>query len=169
MISGAKNKNISPANYESMADGYYEKIVSKVYPQYQDTLRKNNALDYDDLLNYTVELLKKYPDILKKYQQQFLHILVDEYQDTNQTQYELVKLLAGERKNVCVVGDDDQSIYGFRGADIYNILNFEKHYANTEVLRLEQNYRSTQNILDAAWSVVQNNKNRKEKKLWTEK
>ncbi len=168
MISGAKNKNISPANYEDMAEGFYEKIVAKVYPQYQDTLRKNNALDYDDLLNYTVELFKKYPDILKKYQQQFLHILVDEYQDTNQTQYELVKLLSGERKNVCVVGDDDQSIYGFRGADIYNILNFEKHYDNTEVLRLEQNYRSTQNILDAAWSVVQNNKNRKEKKLWTE-
>ena len=168
MISGAKNKNISPAVYEGSAEGYYEKIVAKVYPQYQDTLRKNNALDYDDLLNYTVELFKKYPDTLKKYQQQFLHILVDEYQDTNQTQYELVKLLAGDRKNVCVVGDDDQSIYGFRGADIYNILNFEKHYDNTEVLRLEQNYRSTQNILDAAWSVVQNNKNRKEKKLWTE-
>ncbi len=167
LISKAKNNNISPANYENNADGYYEKVVAKVYPLYQETLRKNNALDFDDLLNFTVTLFKKFPDVLKYYNQKLLHVLVDEYQDTNQTQYELVRLLAGERKNVCVVGDDDQSIYGFRGANIHNILNFENHYPNTHVLRLEQNYRSTQNILNAAWSVVQNNKARKAKKLWT--
>lgn len=167
LISRAKNNNISPSRYENAAEGYYEKVVAKVYPLYQETLRKNNALDFDDLLNFTVELFKKYPDVLKNYNQKFLHILVDEYQDTNKCQYELVQLLAGERKNVCVVGDDDQSIYGFRGANIHNILNFENHYPNTQVLRLEQNYRSTQTILDAAWSVVQNNKARKEKKLWT--
>ena len=168
LISSAKNNNISPSNYEHSAEGYYEKVVAKVYPFYQETLRKNNALDFDDLLNFTVDLFKKFPDVLKRYNQKFLHVLVDEYQDTNKCQYELVRLLAGERKNVCVVGDDDQSIYGFRGANIHNILNFENHYQNTHVLRLEQNYRSTQTILDAAWSVVQNNKARKEKKLWTE-
>ncbi len=168
LVSKAKNNNISPTNYENNAEGYYEKVVSEVYPQYQATLRKNNALDFDDLLNFTVTLFKKFPDVLKYYNQKLLHVLVDEYQDTNQTQYELVRLLAGDRKNVCVVGDDDQSIYGFRGANIHNILNFETHYPNTHVLRLEQNYRSTQNILDAAWSVVQNNKARKAKKLWTE-
>ena len=168
LISKAKNNNISPTNYENAAEGYYEKVVSKVYPLYQETLRKNNALDFDDLLNFTVTLLNKFPEVLKYYNQKFLHVLVDEYQDTNKCQYELVRLLAGDRKNVCVVGDDDQSIYGFRGANIYNILNFEMHYPNTHVLRLEQNYRSTQNILHAAWSVVQNNKARKPKKLWTE-
>ncbi len=168
LISKAKNNNISPTMYENSAEGYYEKVVAKVYPFYQETLRKNNALDFDDLLNFAVELLRKFPDVLKYYNQKFLHILVDEYQDTNKCQYELVRLLAGERRNVCVVGDDDQSIYGFRGANIDNILNFENHYPNTHVLRLEQNYRSTQTILDAAWSVVQNNKARKEKKLWTD-
>lgn len=168
LISKAKNNNISPTMYENSAEGYYEKVVAKVYPFYQETLRKNNALDFDDLLNFAVELLRKFPDVLKYYNQKFLHILVDEYQDTNKCQYELVRLLAGERRNVCVVGDDDQSIYGFRGANIHNILNFENHYPNTHVLRLEQNYRSTQTILDAAWSVVQNNKARKEKKLWTD-
>ena len=168
LISKAKNDFIQPSNYADTAEGYYEKIVSKVYPDYQNTLRKNNALDFDDLLNFTVKLLKSYPDILEYYQEKFAHVLVDEYQDTNQCQYELVRFLAGEKKNVCVVGDDDQSIYGFRGADIHNIINFEIQYPNTRVLRLEQNYRSTQNILDAAWSVVQNNKKRKEKKLWTE-
>lgn len=168
LISKAKNDFIKPSSYEETADGFYEKIVSRVYPHYQDTLRKNNALDFDDLLIYTVELFSDFPEVLQYYQQKFLHILVDEYQDTNHCQYELVRHLAGDRKNVCVVGDDDQSIYGFRGADIHNILNFESHYPNTRVLRLEQNYRSTQNILDAAWSVVQNNKERKAKKLWTE-
>ncbi len=168
LVSKVKNNNISPANYENADEGYYEKIVSEVYPLYQETLQKNNALDFDDLLNFTVRLLNKFPEVLKYYNQRFLHVLVDEYQDTNKCQYELVRLLAGDRKNVCVVGDDDQSIYGFRGANIHNILNFEMHYPNTHVLRLEQNYRSTQNILDAAWSVVQNNKARKPKQLWTE-
>ena len=167
LVCKAKNNSIKPDTYANTADGYYEKIVAQVYPMYQDTLRKNNALDFDDLLNFTVELFKKYPDVLEFYQEKFEHVLVDEYQDTNRCQYELVRYLAGEKKNVCVVGDDDQSIYGFRGADIHNILDFEKNYPNTQVLRLEQNYRSTQNILDAAWSVVQNNKKRKEKKLWT--
>ncbi len=167
LISKAKNNSIKPDTYANTADGYYEKIVAQVYPMYQDTLRKNNALDFDDLLNFTVGLFRKYPDVLEHYQEKFAHVLVDEYQDTNRCQYELVRYLAGEKKNVCVVGDDDQSIYGFRGADIHNILDFENNYPNTQVLRLEQNYRSTKNILEAAWSVVQNNKKRKEKKLWT--
>ena len=167
LVCKAKNNAIKPDTYANTADGFYEKIVAQVYPMYQDTLRKNNALDFDDLLNFTVELLKKYPDVLGHYHERFEHVLVDEYQDTNRCQYELVRLLTGEKENVCVVGDDDQSIYGFRGADIHNILDFEKNYPNTRVLRLEQNYRSTQNILEAAWSVVSNNKERKEKKLWT--
>ncbi len=167
LVCKAKNNFIKPSTYANTADGFYEKIVAKIYPMYQDTLRKNNALDFDDLLNFTVELFKKYPDVLEYYQERFEHVLVDEYQDTNHCQYELVRFLAGEKQNVCVVGDDDQSIYSFRGADIHNILNFENDYPNTCVLRLEQNYRSTQNILEAAWSVVQNNKGRKEKKLWT--
>ena len=167
LVCKAKNNAIKPDTYANTADGFYEKIVAKIYPMYQDTLRKNNALDFDDLLNFTVELFKKYPDVLEYYQKKFEHVLVDEYQDTNRCQYELVRFLAGEKKNVCVVGDDDQSIYGFRGADIHNILDFESNYPNTRVLRLEQNYRSTKNILEAAWSVVQNNKARKAKKLWT--
>lgn len=169
LVSKAKNKFIKPSAYASTAEGFYEKIVAQVYPMYQDTLRKNNALDFDDLLNFTIQLFNNYPDVLEYYQKKFEYVLVDEYQDTNHCQYELVRFLSGEKKNVCVVGDDDQSIYGFRGADIHNILNFENHYPNTYVLRLEQNYRSTKNILEAAWSVVQNNKARKEKKLWTNK
>jgi DNA helicase-2/ATP-dependent DNA helicase PcrA len=168
LIGKAKNDFIKPSTYADTVEGFYEKIVARVYPEYQDTLRKNNALDFDDLLNFTVELFRSYPDVLEYYQKKFEHVLVDEYQDTNQCQYELVRFLAGEKKNVCVVGDDDQSIYSFRGADIHNILNFENDYPNTNTLRLEQNYRSTKNILEAAWSVVQNNKERKAKKLWTE-
>ena len=168
LIGKAKNDFIKPSTYADTAEGFYEKIVARVYPEYQDTLRKNNALDFDDLLNFTVELFRNYPDVLEYYQKKFEHVLVDEYQDTNHCQYELVRFLAGEKKNVCVVGDDDQSIYSFRGADIHNILNFENDYPNTNTLRLEQNYRSTKNILEAAWSVVQNNKERKAKKLWTE-
>ncbi len=167
LVSKAKNNSIKPGTYANTADGYYEKIVAQVYPLYQDTLRKNNALDFDDLLNFTVELFRKHPDVLEHYQEKFAHVLVDEYQDTNRCQYDLVRYLVGEKQNVCVVGDDDQSIYGFRGADIHNILDFETNYPNTRVLRLEQNYRSTKNILEAAWSVVQNNKARKPKKLWT--
>ncbi len=168
LISRAKNESISPRKYERIADGYFERIVAEVYWIYQDSLRLNNALDFDDLLLFTVELLNKNPEVRQYYENKFEYILVDEYQDTNRCQYELVHLLTGARQNICVVGDDDQSIYAFRGADIRNILDFEQDYPNTRVLRLEQNYRSTQNILDAAWSVVQNNKARKPKKLWTE-
>ena len=168
LISRAKNESISPRKYEIIADGYFERVVAEVYPLYQDALCLNNSLDFDDLLLFTVELLNKNTEVCQFYQNKFEYILVDEYQDTNRCQYELVQLLAGEKQNVCVVGDDDQSIYAFRGADIRNILDFEKDYPNARVLRLEQNYRSTQNILDAAWSVVQNNKARKPKKLWTE-
>ena len=168
IISRAKNESISPQKYEIIADGYFERVVAEVYPLYQDALRLNNSLDFDDLLLFTVELLNKNTEIRQSYQNRFEYILVDEYQDTNRCQYELVRLLTGEKQNICVVGDDDQSIYAFRGADIRNILDFEQDYPNARVLRLEQNYRSTQNILDAAWSVVQNNKARKSKKLWTE-
>ena len=168
LISRAKNESISPQKYEIIADGYFERVVAEVYPLYQDALRLNNSLDFDDLLLFTVELLNKNSDIRQDYENRFEYLLVDEYQDTNRCQYELVQLLTGEKQNICVVGDDDQSIYAFRGADIRNILDFEQDYPNTRVLRLEQNYRSTQNILDAAWSVVQNNKARKPKKLWTE-
>ncbi len=167
-ISRAKNESIPPQTYQRMAEGYFERIVAEVYALYQDGLRLNNALDFDDLLLFTVDLLNQDPNIRQYYQDKFEYILVDEYQDTNRCQYELVHLLTGEKQNICVVGDDDQSIYAFRGADIKNILDFEKDYPNTRVLRLEQNYRSTQNILDAAWGVVHNNRARKAKKLWTE-
>ena len=168
LISRAKNESISPRKYAEIADGYFERIVAEVYPLYQDALRLNNSLDFDDLLLFTVKLLNENPEVCESYQNKFEYILVDEYQDTNRCQYELVRLLTGAKQNICVVGDDDQSIYAFRGADIRNILDFEQDYPNTCVLRLEQNYRSTQNILDAAWNVVQNNKARKPKKLWTE-
>ena len=167
-ISRAKNESISPEAYQNIADGYFERIVAEVYTRYQKELRTNNALDFDDLLLFTVELLNENPEVRQFYQNKFEYILVDEYQDTNRCQYELVNLLVTDTKqNICVVGDDDQSIYAFRGADIRNILDFEKDYPNTRVLRLEQNYRSTQNILDAAWGVVHNNRARKAKKLWT--
>lgn len=167
-ISRTKNESISPTAYQKIADGYFERVVAEVYVLYQNTLRLNNALDFDDLLLFTVQLLNENPEVRQSYQNRFEYILVDEYQDTNRCQYELVQLLTGTKQNICVVGDDDQSIYAFRGADIRNILDFEKDYPNTRVLRLEQNYRSTQNILDAAWGVVHNNTERKAKKLWTE-
>ena len=167
-ISRVKNESISPEAYRHIADGYFERIVAEVYTLYQDALRLNNSLDFDDLLLFTVRLLNENPEVCQFYQDKFEYILVDEYQDTNRCQYELVNLLTGTKQNICVVGDDDQSIYAFRGADIRNILDFEKDYPNTRVLRLEQNYRSTQNILDAAWGVVHNNKARKAKKLWTD-
>ena len=168
-ISRAKNESISPETYQNTADGYFERIVAEVYTLYQKELRTNNALDFDDLLLFTVELLNENPEVRQFYQNKFEYILVDEYQDTNRCQYELVNLLVTDtRQNICVVGDDDQSIYAFRGADIRNILDFEKDYPDTRVLRLEQNYRSTQNILDAAWGVVHNNRARKAKKLWTD-
>ena len=166
-ISSAKNDLISPKLYKEHALSPIEGIVSEVYPLYLKGLAENNALDFDDLLLLTVELFKQKSDILKYYQDKFQYIHVDEYQDTNECQYKLTSQLSGEKQNLCVVGDDDQSIYSFRGADIRNILDFEEDYPQTKVLRLEQNYRSTQCILEASWNVIKNNSDRKEKKLWT--
>ncbi|AGB42183.1 ATP-dependent DNA helicase PcrA [Halobacteroides halobius DSM 5150] len=166
-ISSAKNELISPENYEQ--GGYLERVVARVYPVYQERLLENNALDFGDLIMKTVELLQKEPKVLDYYQELFKYILVDEYQDVNHAQYKLLYLLSAKYNNICVVGDDDQGIYGFRGADVSNILNFEEDYTDTKVVRLEQNYRSTKKILDAAYHIVANNINRKEKKLWTEK
>lgn len=167
-ISGAKNELLSPKAYEQYADGYFQEIVSKIYHEYQDRLKKSNALDFDDLLNVTVKLFQKFPEVLEKYQRIFKYILIDEYQDTNQAQYLLVKLLAQKHKNICVVGDDYQSIYAFRGANFRNILNFEKDYPEAKVIKLEQNYRSTKNILAAADHIIKKNQNRTDKTLWTE-
>ncbi|MDE6671829.1 MAG: UvrD-helicase domain-containing protein [Ruminococcus sp.] len=167
-ISSAKNRMISPERMLVLAgQNYRKKIISRVYSTYQERLKQANAVDFDDLLTLTVEIFEKFPDILKKYQERFKYILVDEYQDTNHVQFQLVSLLAGTEQNICVVGDDDQSIYGFRGADISNILDFEKNFRNVITVRLEQNYRSTQNILDSANAVISNNTNRKYKTLWT--
>jgi DNA helicase II / ATP-dependent DNA helicase PcrA len=144
-----------------------EEFTGVVYPRYQEMLKAMNALDFDDLLLLTIQLFRDHPSVLQKYQERFSHIMVDEYQDTNKVQYELIKMLTGEKKNLCVVGDDDQSIYGWRGANLYNILDFEKDYPGTLVVRLEQNYRSTGNILDAANGVINNNRKRMEKSLWS--
>ena len=167
-ISKAKDELISPEEYALNAMGdYKQQKVAAVYKEYQDALKKNNAMDFDDLIVKTVELFKNCPDILENYQERFQYICVDEYQDTNTAQFELVRLLAGKYRNLCVVGDDDQSIYKFRGANINNILDFEKVFSDARVIKLEQNYRSTQNILDAANGVIKNNLERKEKALWT--
>jgi DNA helicase-2/ATP-dependent DNA helicase PcrA len=168
-ISKAKSELMTSQEFSSQASGYYEEVVAKVYAHYQSELRKNNGIDFDDIIMLTVDVFKKFPETLEKYQKQFKYILVDEYQDTNRAQYVLVNLLAAKHRNLCVVGDDWQSIYKFRGADIKNILNFEKDYPEAKVIHLEQNYRSTQNILDAAYGVISKNINRKDKKLWTEK
>jgi len=168
-ISRAKNNLISPETYSSSAKTVIEDIVSRVYPEYQNRLRSNHAFDFDDLITIPIHLFDKYPDVLKKYQSRFRYVLVDEYQDTNRAQYMLIRYLAKEHRNICVVGDDDQSIYRWRGADIRNILEFEKDFPGAQVFRLEQNYRSTQNILTAAASIVEKNKGRKEKKLWSNK
>lgn len=168
-ISSAKDEMIDPVTYQMNAMGDYQKQkIAMVYAEYQATLRKNNAMDFDDLLVKTVELFKACPDVLESYQQRFQYIMVDEYQDTNTVQFELIHLLAGGRRNLCVVGDDDQSIYKFRGANIRNILDFEKIYPDALVIKLEQNYRSTQNVLDAANAVIRHNVGRKDKSLWTE-
>jgi len=168
-ISTLKAGIITPDEYRATAQPFgFESKVSKIYPVYQDRLKGADSLDFDDLLMLTVILFKKHGAVLKGFQETFKHILVDEYQDTNQAQYHLIRLLAGKGKNVCVVGDDDQSIYSFRGADMRNILEFEKDYPSAKVVKLEQNYRSTQRILDAAWSLVCNNPGRKQKKLWSE-
>ncbi len=169
-ISSAKDELISSVDYQLQAMGdYHQEKIGKAYVEYQSVLRKNNALDFDDLIMKTVELFKSCPEVLDNYQDRFRYIMVDEYQDTNTAQFELVRLLADKYRNLCVVGDDDQSIYKFRGANIRNILDFEKVYPEAQVVKLEQNYRSTQNVLDAANSVIQNNRGRKEKALWTKK
>lgn len=168
-ISSAKDELISPPEYELNAAGDYRKQkIASAYREYQETLRKNNAMDFDDLIMKTVELFKTDQEVLASYQKRFKYIMVDEYQDTNTAQFELIHLLAAGTRNLCVVGDDDQSIYKFRGANIRNILDFEKVYPEAVVIRLEQNYRSTQNVLDAANAVIKNNTGRKEKTLWTD-
>lgn len=169
VISSAKDELIGPSEFALHAAGdYVKERQGLVYQEYQKALKRNNALDFDDLIFYTVELLKTDPEVLEYYQERFRYIMVDEYQDTNTAQFQLIHLLAGKYQNLCVVGDDDQSIYRFRGANIYNILNFEKYYPEAVVIKLEQNYRSTQHILSAANEVIANNRSRKEKKLWTE-
>ncbi len=167
-ISQAKNELITPVEFaEIFKSDYFKSVVSKVYTLYQAKLKKYNALDFDDLIMCSVKLFEENPDVLEYYQNKFKYILVDEYQDTNHAQYRLVSLLAAKNRNICVVGDDDQSIYKFRGADISNILGFEDEFENAKVIKLEENYRSTQNILNAANSVISNNMGRKSKKLWT--
>ena len=169
VISSAKDELVDPVEFASQAGFDFNKQKQAlVYREYQDTLRKNNALDFDDLIVKTVELFKTNPEVLDYYQERFRYIMVDEYQDTNTAQFELIRLLASKYHNLCVVGDDDQSIYKFRGANIYNILNFEKYFADAKVIKLEQNYRSTQNILNAANEVIRHNIGRKEKALWTD-
>ena len=168
-ISDAKNRMLSPEEWlRDAGDDFRNRKYYEAYRLYERTLRGNNALDFDDLLVKTLELLAEQPPVLEYYQNRFDYILVDEYQDTNRAQYELVRLLTGKKRNLCVVGDDDQSIYGWRGADIRNILDFEKDFPDAKVVKLEQNYRSTGNILDAANQVIAHNQGRKEKALWTQ-
>lgn len=168
IISNAKNDLMDAATFENVyKNDYRMSIIAKIYYRYQTKLRKNNAVDFDDIILNTVKILSENPDVLSKYQDKFQYILVDEYQDTNNSQYLLINLLAQANRNLCVVGDDDQSIYKFRGANIGNILNFEDDYSDVQKITLDQNYRSTQNILDAANSVISNNKGRMGKSLWT--
>lgn len=167
-ISFAKNRMISPEMMKNDAGGdFRKKVIARIYAHYCSRLKDSNALDFDDILLLTVKIFEEFPDALEKFRNRYKYIMVDEYQDTNQVQFRLVSLLSAEHKNLCVVGDDDQSIYKFRGADITNILSFEKQFDGSKVIRLEQNYRSTQTILDAANSVISNNEGRKPKSLWT--
>ena len=167
-ISNAKNQMQGPHTFKKLADGFFQEKVADIYEIYQKQLRDNNALDFDDLLMVTVTLLEENEDIREKYQRRFQYILVDEYQDTNGAQYQLTKILAAGHHNLCVVGDADQSIYGWRGADIRNIMDFENDYPDATTIKLEQNYRSTKTILAAANAVIENNTERKKKELWTE-
>ncbi len=166
-ISQAKNSLISASEYEEKMPGYYFKVVGQIYEKYETVLKENNALDFDDLLLKVVELFQTRPDILKVYQEKFRYILIDEYQDTNHTQYTMASLLAQRHMNICATGDPDQSIYSWRGADLRNILDFEKDYPDTRIVKLEQNYRSTKTILKAASEIINNNTMRKAKDLWT--
>lgn len=169
VISSAKNEMILPEEFELNAGGDFVQLkIAKVYKEYEAQMRANNTLDFDDLLVKTVQLLETQPDVRENYQERFRYIMVDEYQDTNTVQFRLVSLLAGKYRNLCVVGDDDQSIYKFRGANIRNILDFEKEFSDAKVIKLEQNYRSVGNVLEVANSVIRNNKGRKEKTLWTD-
>jgi DNA helicase-2/ATP-dependent DNA helicase PcrA len=167
-ISGAKNQMISPKEYADVAKEFFEMKVAEIYPEYVQKLHKSNSMDFDDLLLKPIELFTKHERILEKYQYRFKYLLVDEYQDTNRAQYTLINMIAQKFKNICVVGDDAQSIYAFRGADIKNILDFERDYPEAKVFRLEQNYRSTKTILSAADSVIKNNRNQIQKTLWTD-
>ena len=167
-ISSAKNELMDSNYYSRFANSEYEEIVLEVFRKYEKKIAKNNSLDFDDLLLLPIKLFKENPDILKKYQERFKYILVDEYQDTNEAQYKMIKMLSAKYKNICVVGDIDQSIYGFRGANFRNILNFEKDYPDAKIVPLEENYRSTGNILNVANDIIKNNKQRKEKNLWTQ-
>jgi DNA helicase II / ATP-dependent DNA helicase PcrA len=166
-ISGAKNELLTPSDYEKYANTDFEEKVLSVYIRYQKRLQLNNSVDFDDLLMYPITLFDNHSEVLRKYQERFHYILIDEYQDTNEAQYKLTKMISAKYKNICVVGDENQSIYSFRGSNYRNILNFEKDYINAKVIMLEENYRSTQNILNAANSVIRNNKQRKDKVLWT--
>lgn len=167
-ISSAKNQLLNAHKFTQQADNYYDQIVAKVYHSYEKKMCASNAVDFDDIILQAVALLQKDTEILQKYRNKFQHILIDEYQDTNHAQYKLIRLLAGDGRNLSVVGDPDQSIYRWRGADITNILKFEEDYKNVKVIRLEQNYRSTQNILSAANGVIRHNQRRKHKNLWSE-
>lgn len=167
-ISANKSNLMTPKKYQSFVSSNFQEIVLIIWQEYEKILKANQALDFDDLINKTVEIFQKFPKVLAKYQEKFRYILIDEYQDTNRAQYKLVQLLAKKFQNICVVGDPDQSIYGWRGADISNILNFEADFPKAKVIKLEQNYRSTQNILNAAHYVISKNIVRKEKRLWTE-
>ena len=168
IISSQKNELTDAEEFENSAGDFYDRNVARIYKEYEKELRENNALDFDDLLLKTVELFESCPDVLDYWQERFRYIMVDEYQDTNNVQFEIVRLLSLKYKNLCVVGDDDQSIYKFRGANIENILNFEKTFPGTSVIKLEQNYRSTKSILNAANEVIKNNSERKTKRLWTD-
>jgi len=167
LISDAKNRLVPPEAFVGRFQDDYAFVAAEIYPRYQKALKAFNAIDFDDIIMLTVTLLQNYPEVLGKYQERFRYILVDEYQDTNAAQYLLLRLLSGKYRNLCVVGDDDQSIYGWRGADLGNILEFEKDFAGTTLIKLEQNYRSSGNILAAANAVIRHNAKRKEKALWT--
>lgn len=168
VISNAKDNLISPDDmYQSSGGNYNTMKTAEIYREYQEQLKKNNAVDFDDIIGLTVKLFNEDKEVLRYYQERFRYIMVDEYQDTNRAQFNLIRLLAGGHGNLCVVGDDDQSIYKFRGADINNILDFEKYFNDAKIIKLEQNYRSTQNILDVANEVIKNNAGRKDKRLWT--
>jgi len=167
-ISYAKSQHLTPAGFASQGNSHWDDIISRVYERYQEQLGQSNAVDFDDLLMKVVQLFEKHPDVLAKYQSRYLHLLVDEFQDTNITQYKLIQMLGGKHHNVCVVGDPDQSIYSWRFADIRNILSFEKDYPDAKTIVLEQNYRSSKNILEAASCIISVNKKRKKKKLWTD-